>query len=241
MMKTYIWYFLLLSFSFLYAQSKHIIAIDPGHSKHRFGARASSGATEYTYNIKIAKILSYILKENHTLDTFIINPSGEKIKLKTRTDIANENNASLFISLHHDSVKMKYLTKYKKKPFITYSTNAFSGYSIFISKKNTHFVESLSLAKSIGYQLQLSGFHYSKHHSEKIKGENHILLDKKVGVYLFDNLVVLKKTQIPAVLIECGIIVNPEEENKIKNTDYHQRFSMAIKKGVELYLKNPIH
>lgn len=224
---------------FIYGGEKYIVAIDPGHTIKRFGAVGVSGTTEYSYNIKIAKILNTLTNsQKSNISSFIINPTGRAISLSSRSKIALDNNATLLISLHHDSAQLKRLRKVKINGRIRYSTDKLSGYSIFVSKKNQEYERSLNLARHIGTKLIENNFIFSLHHAEKIKGENRVLVDKKNGIYLFDNLVVLKKSKMPAVLIECGIIVNPKEEQKIKATNYHQQLSLSILAGIKSFLLN---
>lgn len=213
------------------------VAIDPGHSMKSFGAVSSSGIREYTYNITMAKVLLHELKNTKNIDAFIINPSGGQIKLKERTALAVKYHADIFLSIHHDSVQLKYLKSKIVRGQKLYSTYKFKGYSLFVSKKNTSFPKSFTLAMAIATQIKGKGFLPTLHHAEKIKGESRILLDKNAGVYQFDDLIVLKSSALPSVLIECGVIVNPDEEKAIQNKVYHKKMAIAIKEGIIQYMK----
>ena len=52
----------------------------------------------------------------------------------------------------------------------------------------------------------------SLYHAEPIAGENRLALDRRLGVHRFDGLAVLKTATMPAVLVEAGVIVNPDDE-----------------------------
>ena len=61
------------------------------------------------------------------------------------------------------------------------------------------------------------------HHAEKIKGENRELIDRELGIYLFDDLVVLRTAQCPAVLFESGVIINPYDDFLVKSHEYRTK------------------
>ena len=54
---------------------------------------------------------------------------------------------------------------------------------------------------------------YADQYALPIMGKyRHDLLDKDVGIYRYDHLVVLMTTHMPAVLLEAGSIINRDEE-----------------------------
>lgn len=48
---------------------------------------------------------------------------------------------------------------------------------------------------------------------------------------------VIKNTNMPSALVECGFITNPDEANRLKTPDYQNRVMDAIATGVNEYLK----
>ena len=65
----------------------------------------------------------------------------------------------------------------------------------------------------LGQQLKARGLQYTSHYTEGFMGRwQRTLLDADDGVYRYDTLFVLKKTRMPAVLLEAGSIANPDEE-----------------------------
>ncbi len=57
------------------------------------------------------------------------------------------------------------------------------------------------------------------------------------GTVYRPNLVVLRKTKMPAVLCELGFVTNPEEQDKMLNPSYVSTSAASIVKGIEKYLK----
>jgi N-acetylmuramoyl-L-alanine amidase len=205
-----------------------LIAIDPGHTKKHFGAVSSRGVTEYDFNIAIANVLLVKLQDHNKTDAFIINPDGGDISLKERTQLAKNRQADLYISLHHDSVQQKYISYWQYKGKKNHYSDKFEGYSIFISNKNVEKIDSLKFSKLLGKEFRSLGFVPTLHHAEKIKGENRKLLDKKLGIYSIDDLIVLKTASMPAILIECGVFVNRKEELLVAGDKFKEEFANAI-------------
>jgi hypothetical protein len=54
------------------------------------------------------------------------------------------------------------------------------------------------------------------------------LLDIDAGVYRYDELIVLRMTQMPAVLLESGSIINRDEELVMASDDHKNKVSAAV-------------
>jgi N-acetylmuramoyl-L-alanine amidase len=224
----------------------YVVAIDVGHTKASPGAISVTGRPEWEFNREIAKQLEERLKQTNTDGGATIKPfliSWEKpMALTTRTKIAASKNADLFISIHHDSAQDKYLEERDADDGAKQMyTNKFSGYSVFVSRKNPRYDESLDVAKRIGHAMQSNGFKFARHHHEQIAGENRPFADETAGVYAFDDLVVLKTAIMPAVLVECGVIVNPKEEQDLLKGETQTRIIAAIVRGIrDHFAKAPV-
>lgn len=218
-------------------KSEFVIAIDIGHDKKNFGALSSRGIGEYFFNRTIAMKLYERLKKEGFSRTFLINESGNKISLKKRVDIANSRKSKLFISIHHDSVQEKYLSKWNYESKDGMYCDLFSGYSIFVSKKNTFYRESLNFAEIVGQNFRNFNLSPTLHHAEAIQGENRELLNAENGIYNAD-FAVLTSTNMPAILIECGVIVNREEESLLIDEEYQQLLVLSLIKSVIYFYGN---
>ncbi|MEY2565004.1 MAG: N-acetylmuramoyl-L-alanine amidase [Verrucomicrobiota bacterium] len=213
-----------------------IIAIDVGHTKASPGAISVTGRPEYEFNCEIARLLEDKLKETNqdggaTIKPFIIS-SEKPMALTERTRIAARRKADVFVSIHHDSAQDQYLEEREVDGKQQLFTNEFSGYSVFVSRKNSHYYDSLDIASRIGRAMQSSQFKFARHHHEPIAGENRPFADESAGVYAFDDLVVLKTATMPAVLVECGVIVNPREERELLTKKRQATITAAIVRGI---------
>ncbi len=210
-----------------------VIAIDIGHTKKRPGTLSSKGFREFCFNQNLAKLLLEDLTYRGFTQAFLINEDGADISLTDRTDIANEKRADLFISIHHDSVQPHYLSSWNYQSERHLYSDLFHGYSLFYSEKNENPESSLVFARLLGTELQNDGFTPTLHHAEKIKGENRELVDKERGIYRFDDLVVLKTAKMPAILLECGIIVNRNEETLLSKPEYQKKLVLSMTRAIE--------
>ncbi len=155
-------------------------------------------------------------------------PSG----LLKRADDANSWPADLFLSVHHDSVQPQYFKTWlfgaKVRPY----SDEFRGYSVFVSKKNGVPEQSWRFADAVANRLMQIGMSFTTHHAEPIEGEGRAWLDPSRGIYQFDELSVLRRTKMPAVLLEAGVIVNREEELELASPTRHDAIAKAITAAV---------
>jgi N-acetylmuramoyl-L-alanine amidase len=195
------------------------VAIDIGHSLAHPGATGASGTTEFQYNRELAHRVVARLQQQGVIPT-LIGDAGDMTDLAERTRLATGQ--QLFVSLHHDSVQPRYLP----------TADRFHGYSLFVSRKNPKPEASLACAREVARRLQAAGLTPSLHHAEAIPGENRPFADKALGIYWFDELVVLKSARQPALLIESGVIVNPKEEAWLASESGRNTLAGAIASGI---------
>jgi N-acetylmuramoyl-L-alanine amidase len=213
------------------------IALDVGHYLASPGATSAIGVSEFEYNRSLARQVLAALRNAGFTATFLIGGSGSPLRLQERTSIARTQGAALFISLHHDSVQPKYLSVWTVDGKSQNYSDVFHGYSLFVSSKSPHFAESRVFAEMLGGALRAYGLTPSLHHAEKIPGESRLLLDPQLGLYQFDDLVVLRTAAMPAVLLESAIIVNREEEQRVRSGEYHPRLTIALVSAVQEYCR----
>lgn len=113
----------------------------------------------------------------------------------------------------------------------------FSGFSVFVSRKNRQFAQSARFARLLGEAMRARGFSPTWHHAEKILGEGRNLVNKDLGLYEFDDLVVLKTAPMPAVLLECGVIVNRAEEASLQRPETQDRIAEAAVEAIIKFLQ----
>lgn len=196
--------------------SRKIIVIDPGHN---FGGDDGAYAThngitysERDLNMQVADKLKAKLEAKGYTVIMTRNASDRETlsvteSLTKRVKIANNANANLFVSLHHNAasasasgVEVYYSSRAQDASF----GGAYSDYKLSTS---------MSLAKSISSSLASSSGAINR--------------GAKDG-----NLFVLRNTTVPAVLIERGFISNPDEARKSADSIYQDLAADAIANSI---------
>lgn len=216
---------------------KCLIAIDIGHSKNHPGARSARGIFEFEFNKRIAGIVNTKLKAGgyDTVSTTV--PQGTDDSPQRRAHIVNKAQATLLISIHHDSVQERFLEAWVYNGRKEHFSDIFRGFSLFYSPENRFTDKSLELAILLGDQLLLHGFSPTLHHADPVEGENRPLVDARRGIYTFSNLALLKRVKVPAVLLECGVIVNRHEEITLSDVKTQERIASAIVRASTIFCR----
>jgi N-acetylmuramoyl-L-alanine amidase len=209
------------------------VAIDIGHSASSPGAISARGVPEYNFNRNMARLLLLRLQQDPRFKgSFIVNDSGERMSLSSRPAIAENRGADVFLSIHHDSVYTDQLSQWFYQGKLMDVCDEIAGYSVFFSQINGSPGDSQQLANLIGGEIRRSGLMPNLNHAGR---GNRVLMNPTKGVYTFNGLVVLKNADIPAVLVECGVIKNSREEVKLCDPRQQQRTVEALYRALTAF------
>ena len=176
------------------------IAIDAGHGGTELGAIGCLNDNEKDVNLEISKILKEKLKTNGA-NVIMTREDDSFVGLNDRVEIANKNNAQIFISIHNNALPDS--AAHLK------STGSETYYFYTQSKELAKDVVE-SLAKETGF----------KNNGAKAQ-----------------SFAVVRNTNCPAILVEVGYIINPEDNAKLIDKNYQNKIAEAILHGLENYLK----
>ncbi len=214
------------------------IVIDAGHGGHDTGTIGPDGLMEKDLVLDVALRLGHLLETRLGADVIYTREDDSFIPLETRTAIANEHQADLFISIHANSssdpsargVETYYLnfTSDPDALEVAARENAVSQKSIFelqdLVKKITlkdKIEESRELATDVQQSLY-SGL--TTRHSA--------LRDRGVKKAPF---VVLIGANMPSILAEISFVSNPTDEAKLEKPDYREKIAESLYKGIAKY------
>jgi N-acetylmuramoyl-L-alanine amidase len=211
-------------------RGKFRIILDVGHTAESYGAMSARNVPEFEYNLNLGRRIEERLRADGFGETFLMVTEGKaRPSLMTRVARANKRGADLFLSIHHDSVPEIYAERWdfggRKSTF----NDLFGGYSVFVSQRNPRYSESLRFARLLGNQMAGQDLIFARQYDQWFMGKyQRPLLDSDAGVYRYDELIVLRMTTMPAVLLESGSIINRDEELVMASDEHKNKVATAV-------------
>jgi N-acetylmuramoyl-L-alanine amidase len=219
------------------------VVVDVGHTAAVAGALSARGADEYDFNLHLAQdIKQALLDAGFDKTVLLITVNPPHAGLFERATRANAMAADLFISIHHDSVPDRLLETWSYNGQDNHYNDNYPGYALFISNDNPNHAASLLFGQFLGHALQARGLKFTSHYILPIMGSRRrILVDPDAGVYRYDQLIVLRQTRMPALLLEAGSIVNRREELELATPERRALTSAAVAQAVEEFCAARAH
>jgi N-acetylmuramoyl-L-alanine amidase len=211
------------------------VILDVGHTVDVPGAMSSRNVPEYAFNLQLSQdIEKALVGAGFDKTILLITAKAPPYGLVERASRANAMQADLFIAIHHDSVPDNLLQTWEYEGQQNSYNDDYPGYALFVSYDNADRKGSLEFGHLLGKALQTNGLKYTPHYTQALMGHyRRELIDADAGVYRFDQLVVLKVTRMPAVLLEAGSIINRQEELELGTPERRAQTSAAIVSAVE--------
>lgn len=202
------------------------IMLDAGHGKETAGKRSPDGKLlEYKFNREMVKIVLEELNRYYNIETsYTQDPDNDyDMSLSRRVKNANMEKVNYLISFHgnaYDTYEEIENPSDEDGGISKVQTfNSAQGFEIYVISKGG---KAEQLANKILYSVgnDVEGI--------RIRG-------LKVA-----NFQILRETDMPAILIECGFMTNKEECEKMLSEEYRKLLGKAIVKGILNYLQIPI-
>jgi N-acetylmuramoyl-L-alanine amidase len=227
-------------------KDKTIIVVDAGHGGEDSGAVGKNKTREKDVNLAIAKKLVNTINKNKDLSAILTRRGDYYIPLTKRITIAQNEQATMFISIHADAIE---------------STSA-KGASIYtLSEKgnNSKLAKQLENSENSvdqfgGVETVIDSDQFLKSILTDFSRQDREIQSQKLASQVLEelskigpvhkktpqkaNFVVLKAPTIPSILVETAFISNPTQERRLGNSKEQQKIADAIYKGVIDYFKN---
>jgi N-acetylmuramoyl-L-alanine amidase len=221
-------------------KNQQIILVDAGHGGEDSGAVGRNKSLEKNVNLAIAKKLVAIINKNRDFNAVLSRGGDYYIPLTKRLTIAQKQKASMFISIHADSVE-------------SVSAKGASVYILSEKGNNSKLARQLEDSQNVvdqfgGVEKVIDNDQFLKSiltdYSRKDKEKQSFQLAQEIISQLSKvgpihkkipqkaNFVVLKSPSIPSVLVETAFISNPTQEKRLTNKSQQQKIAQSIYEGI---------
>ena len=220
---------------------KRVIVIDAGHGGPDPGTIGNSGIYEKHITLAMARELGKQLTNSGRYKVVYTRQRDIFIRLRERVSKGREAGADLFISLHADSIKDR---KISGPAVYTLSENASDKEAAALAHKEnkSDLIAGIDLThenRDVTNILIDLAQRESMNQSAILAGHLIKALKRKVKVlrntHRFAGFAVLKAPDMPSVLVETGFLSSPKDERNLRSRAYRERFSAALKKGIDAY------
>lgn len=189
----------------------HTIVIDAGHGGIDSGAVSCTGVYESHINLEIAQKLDDTM---HLLgiQTVMIRNSDRSIHTQGNTIAAKKvSDIKERIRIIENTANPVLVSIHQNN----FTDSRYSGTQVFYN--------SNPVSKELAAALQ-SSFQYN------LNPGNHRQSKKSSGIYLMEH------TACPGILVECGFLSNPTEEEKLRNPTYQNKICAVIATTISQFL-----
>lgn len=225
------------------AETPPLLVLDPGHTPEAPGALGARGIYEVDYNDRFAEELAPLLRAAGWRVT-ITRGRGQTLTLAERAALANSLHADLFLSIHHDSARDIFLTPTEHEGRPARRTNGdarFRGHSLFVSERNPCLGASYTFALLLAQRIRALGRAPALYHADWRYGSGRPLYDAHLGIYRYDDLAVLRRTDMPAVLLEVGVLPDVADEAWLSAPENRRAMQRAIVHAALEYQKTGVY
>jgi N-acetylmuramoyl-L-alanine amidase len=215
------------------------IVIDPGHGGHDTGTIGPNGLEEKNLVLEVSRRLGKLLETRLGAEVVYTRKDDTFIPLETRTAVANQARADLFVSIHANSsrdpaargVETYYLnfTSSPEALEVAARENAVSEKSIYELQdlvKKIALKEKIEDSREFAWDVQ-----QSLHSGLALKSP--AIRDRGVKKAPF---IVLIGANMPSILAEISFVSNPADEHRLATSEYRQRIAESLYRGIAKYV-----
>ncbi len=213
------------------------VVIDAGHGGHDTGTIGPTGYTEKELVLDVAQRLRDLISKELGAEVVMTRDEDKFIPLGTRTAIANQQEADLFISVHANSSSVRTvrgvetfflnLTSSRESLDVASRENAASEMSFHALEG---IINKIMLREKVDESRELA-----KTIQKSMVARKNAGTDRGVKQAPF---VVLIGANMPSILAEISFISNPQEEKLLRTPEYRQQIAESLFDGVKSYAES---
>jgi N-acetylmuramoyl-L-alanine amidase len=213
---------------------KFRLVLDAGHGGWDLGTVGRKGLMEKDLVLDIVHRLGKLVESRLTAEVLYTRQDDTYLPLEKRTEIANLAQADLFVSVHanysNDSsargAETYYTNTYSSVKARTSEADAAGAAAENVNWNNVDIREKVLKSRRFAVAVQQSLYRMLATQIPDIRNRG-----VKKATY-----VVLTGTSMPAILAEVSFVSSPEDETKLKNSNYRQKIAEGLYKGIAQYV-----
>lgn len=231
------------------------VIIDAGHGGHDSGALGKYSKEKDLVLAVSLKLGSYIEEYLPEVKVIYTRKTDEFIELKRRAEIANENEADVFISIHANSLPESVSEQRKQQikgteTYVMGLKNA--GRNFEVAKRENSVIQyEKDYEKNYDFDPESPESYILFNLAQSAFQESSIKLADKIQAQFADragrkslgvkqsSLYVMWSTAMPSVLVEIGFLTNEKEEQELNDPSVQANIASAIFRALRDY-KNDI-
>ncbi len=219
-----------------------LVAVDAGHGGIDAGATGTDGATqEKDITLAFAKIFADKLNAQPGIKAFLTRDKDQYLSLSERVTIARQNHASLFISLHADTLKQKDI---RGATVYTISDKASDRLASEVADRENdsdRIAGTEAQAQPAAVADILMDLTRRETQAFSISLAQDVLSSFNGQVSMINNphrhagFQVLTAPDVPSILLELGFLSNKEDEKLLLDADWRQKVADRLTEAVKQY------
>ncbi len=211
------------------------IVVDAGHGGNDPGAIGRNGLREKSVTLDIALRLQKLLEQDD-FRVVMTRASDRFVSLGRRSEIANQEGADLFVSIHANASRRRSISGYEVY-FLSEATDDHA--RALEAAENTALPEQVGQTGSSQTEAIVWDLLYTEHRAESTELAAAICRGLKQSARTSQNrgvksarFAVLKGSRMPAVLVEVGFISHPTEEQRLRQAEYREAIAEGVRRGI---------
>ena len=187
-----------------------IIVLDAGHGLPDGGAVGNSGTVEQKLNLDITLKLQKLLEQN---GAYVIltradeNAVAENLQTKIRE--IKRNDLKFRKDMRDNSSCDAFISIHMNK----FEQSKYHGAQVFYSQQPAE-------SRTLGECIQSCLIHIADPDNNRVAK----MADKSIFI--------LKNSSVPSVIVECGFLSNPQEEQRLNSDEYKEQLAYSIFHGI---------
>jgi len=214
------------------------ILIDAGHGGHDTGTIGPNGLYEKDIVLDVAKRVGALIEAKMGAEVIYTRTDDTFIPLERRPQIANDERADLFLSIHANSspastssgVETYYLNFTDNKAVLETAARENAGSQKTVADLKD-LIQKIAMHDKIEESRQFAARVQASLFSSSLKA-NIRTRDRGVRKAPF---VVLIGAEMPAILAEVGFVTNPKDESLFRKAEYRQKIAEGLFQGLSRY------